>query len=81
MRKIVKRYRFSKFKRFMNGLLFAIISIISLILCITDLADQTATSMEIMLPFIIAILSLLLGFVTMFRQSGVPKQKKVTSCK
>lgn len=68
MKKIVYRYRFSKFKRFTNGLLFAVITIIALFLCVMDLSGDTASRVKAILPFTIAIISMLLGFASMFYQ-------------
>ena len=74
MKKIVYKYRINKFSRFTNGLLFAIISLIALSLCLSGMAEQTTTQSDIILPFGIAIISMSLGFLTMFRE-GTPKQK------
>jgi uncharacterized membrane protein len=71
MKRIIQKYRFSKFKRIMDGLLFASISIISLLLCLSDISDHTASFLEIMLPFITAIISMAMGFVFMFRENAV----------
>lgn len=75
MKRIVYRYRISKFKRFMNGLVFAIISVIALILCFIGITDQAAARSEIILPFGIAIISMLMGFVTMFKEPQESNQK------
>ncbi len=75
MKMIVHKYRISKFKRFANGLLFAVISAVSLTLCLTDIYNTTAVQTEIMLPFGVGILSMLIGFFTMFRTGNVPKEK------
>lgn len=68
MKKVVRRLRFSKYKRFTEGLLFAIISGIALILCLSIMTSRVVSSVDILLPFSIAIISMLLGFVVMFRQ-------------
>jgi choline-glycine betaine transporter len=75
MRRIVYRYRISKFKRFTNGLLFALISVAALMLCLTDISNPATAQVEIILPFSVAILSMLMGFITMFRNNEVPKEK------
>lgn len=67
MRRIVNQFKISKFKRITEGLIFAVISCISIILCLLYISNSKATNMEIFVPFIIALISLLLGFVTMFR--------------
>jgi hypothetical protein len=68
MKKIVQKYRFSKFRRFTNGLMFAIISVIALTLCLIDISDHSASMTEIILPFATAVISMLMGFLTMFRE-------------
>lgn len=74
MKKIFNKYKISKFKRFTNGLLFAVISTIALLLCITDLSQQSTSQVEIILPFTIAIISMFLGLFSMFRNNGVRKE-------
>lgn len=71
MKKIVHKYRKSKFKRFTEGMLFAIISVIALTLCLTDISDIATSQIDIILPFCIAIISLLLGFNAMFRKNEI----------
>jgi uncharacterized membrane protein YtjA (UPF0391 family) len=75
MKKVVYRYKFSKFKRCMNGTLFGIISIIALLLCLSDITSASATEADILLPFFIAIVSMLLGLFTMLRDQGRTKEK------
>lgn len=75
MRKIVHKYKIYKFKRFTNGLLFAIISIIALTLCLMDITDHAASPYEIILPFSVAIISMLMGFITMFHDNQSTKEK------
>lgn len=75
MKKLVKRYRFSKYKKFTEGLLFAIISGIALILCLSIMTSRVASSVEIIFPFTVAIISMLMGFVVMFRQDVTSKHK------
>lgn len=74
MRRMVYKYRISKFKRFTQGLLFAIIAIIALTMCLADIW-ASAEQEEIILPFCIAIISILMGFISMFRKTEIPKQK------
>jgi hypothetical protein len=57
----------------MNGLIFAIISIIALTLCVLNILDNTNT--HIILPFLIGVISMTLGFCTMFWERSTPKQK------
>lgn len=75
MKKMINRYRISKFKRFSNGLLFAMISVVCLILCVIDIPKQTTLQADILLPFIIAVISMLLGFISIFHEEEAPKQK------
>lgn len=75
MKRIVHKFRISKFKRFTEGMLFAIISVIALVLCITDISDIATTQLDIILPFSIAIISLLLGFFAMFHNNETSKEK------
>lgn len=73
MKKIVIRYRCSKYRSFTGGLLFALISCVALLLCFSGLEKYQDTGMRILVPFIVAIISMVLGFVTMFRRSYVIK--------
>ena len=75
MKKMVNRYKISKFKCFMNGLIFAVISIVALPLCLSGLSDYAASGSAVILPFFIAIISLLLGLVSMFRSKEIRKEK------
>lgn len=68
MRILYSKYRSSKFKCFLNGLMFAILSLVAMFLCVNFLMDKTATRLEILLPFGLSIISMLLGFVSMFRR-------------
>jgi len=75
LKKIVYKYRISKFKRFTNGLLFAIIAVIALTLCLVDMSSNSTEQVEIILPFVIAIVSMSLGLLSMFGNKEVPKEK------
>ena len=75
MRNIVIRYQYSKYGRFTSGLLFAMISGISLLLCFSGIHEYQNTGNEVLLPFFIAVVSMILGFVTMFGQNHVAKEK------
>jgi uncharacterized membrane protein YtjA (UPF0391 family) len=57
----------------MNGMMFALISSIALILCLSDISHSTASQTEVILPFFIAIVSLLLGLFTMLHDKGRTK--------
>jgi hypothetical protein len=74
MKRLVYKYRTNKFKRFTEGLLFAVITMIALSLCLTAILNHTAQE-EIILPFCMAIISMLMGIVAMFGRSEIPKEK------
>lgn len=67
MRNLLLKYRSSKYRCFINGLIFASLSAVALFLCINFILDNTATRFEVLFPFLICIISMLLGFVSMFR--------------
>ena len=75
MKRVVYRYKISKFKRCMNGMMFAFISSISLILCLSDISKSNAPQHDVILPFFIASVSMLLGLFTMLRDKGRVKEK------
>ncbi len=75
MGRIVKRYRFSRYNRFLNGLLFAMVASVALWLCVTGISEYPNSRLEILLPFIVAVISMILGFVTMVRQPEAAKGK------
>lgn len=75
MKRMVYRYKISKFNRFMNGMVFALISMIALILCMSDITQSSANESGFILPFFIAIVSLLLGLFTMLRDKEIRKEK------
>ena len=59
----------------MNGLMFALITTVSLLLCLSDISQSTTAQAGAILPFFIAIISLLLGLFTMLRDKGRTKEK------
>ena len=73
MKKYVERYRISKFRRFTQGLLFAVISATALILCLTVIYAEYDAQLLISFTFAIAIISLLMGLVSMFHKEEAPK--------
>ncbi|MGF7144007.1 hypothetical protein HNQ56_002437 [Anaerotaenia torta] len=73
MKQVVYKYKYSKFKCFLNGLVFAVISTIALLLCLSDLSK--AADSKVILPFFIAIVSMLMGIVSMFYSGGLSKEK------
>ena len=75
MKRMVYRYKISKFKRCMNGMIFGFISIVALLLCLSDLSHYTSATTEVILPFFIAIVSMILGLFTMLREQGRTKGK------
>lgn len=81
LKKFIYRYRKNKFKRFLDGLTFAVISIISLIICHIYITDHAASLVKIILFFIIALLSLFLGFAAMFHNSKSKKRQDINGLK
>jgi hypothetical protein len=77
MKKNVRKFRAKKYKRFTSGLLFAIISIIALILCLFEISDHAGSLFDIILPFGIAIISMLMGFISMFHENEASKDSSV----
>lgn len=75
MKKIIHKYRISKFKRFINGLLFAIISIVSLIQCMFHIEQPAPSQTSLLMTFLIATISMILGLYSMFH---VGKTRNVT---
>lgn len=67
MRNFMYKYRSNKFRCFLNGLIFALLSIIAMYLCVNFLMDKTATRLDVLFPFILSVISMLLGFISMFR--------------
>ncbi len=66
MKKIVNKYRISKFHRFMNGLVFGIISVITVLLCLSSIFVYQTSDSYVILWFFISICSMLLGLFSMF---------------
>ncbi len=75
MKKIVIRYRCSKYRRFTGGLLFALISGMSLLLCFSGIYKYQDTGFEVVFPFFVAVFSMILGFITMFRRNYISYSK------
>ena len=73
--KIVKRYRFSKYKRSLDGLLFAIIAGVALWLCVYGMSEYQASRAKLILPFLVAVASTVLGFITMLRHPEAARGK------
>jgi len=67
MRNLMIRYKANKFRRFVNGLIFAMLSLVAIFLCVYFLKEKSATRLEIILPFVLSIISMLFGFVSMFK--------------
>lgn len=67
MKEIMKKYRISKFRCFMNGMAFALITVLALSLCLLNISRGTGMNSAILLPFFTAIISIILGVITMFR--------------
>lgn len=66
MMKLIHRCDKSKYRCFLSGLLFACISVAALIFCIMAIKGKHMSGPEIMLPFGIAVLSMLIGVFTMY---------------
>jgi phosphomevalonate kinase len=73
MKRIIFKYRSSKYRRFTGGLIFAVIAVIALALCQLSIIDNQE-QMTVVIYFCIAVISMLMGFVAMFRDSKAPKQ-------
>jgi uncharacterized membrane protein YbhN (UPF0104 family) len=71
MRIFLSKYRYSKFRRFLNGLAYAIVSVVAMFTCVYFLMDKTATRFEILIPFGLSIISMLFGFVSLFRNQNI----------
>lgn len=67
MKKMVYRYKISKFHRFLNGLVFGIISVITLLLCLSSMYGYHSKDSQVILWFFISFCSMLLGLFSMFR--------------
>ncbi len=67
MKKMVNRYKISKFKRFLNGLVFGIISVIALLLCLSSITVYRSTDANVILWFFLSIFSMLMGLFSMFK--------------
>lgn len=76
MKKLINKYQISKFKCFINGLLFAIIALIAIALCILGISNHSINKIEILLPFCIAITSISMGCVSMFH-NNISANKKL----
>lgn len=74
MKKLINRYQISKFKCFINGLLFAIIALIAIRLCMIEIWDRNINKADILIPFIIAVVSIVMGFISMFH-TNIPAKK------
>lgn len=68
MRRVIHIYHYSKFKNFLAGLLFAGIAMTALAFCISALNNNAISRPEAVLPFTIAVISILMGIKTMFGQ-------------
>ena len=70
MKNLVHKYRISKFKCFTSGLLFALITIVALAVCFAEIINSTTIHQGIILPFGISVVSMLLGIITMLRNTN-----------
>jgi hypothetical protein len=76
MRKLIYQYNNYKYKRFTNGLLFAVISSTALLLCLSGIYFRTADRFHIMLFFAVAAVSLFMGLYSMFCKNKNAKEGK-----
>lgn len=65
MKKYISKIRSSKFKRFAEGFLFAVISVIALLLCQSAIYNNQK-QLIVLTYYAIAVLSMAMGFVAMF---------------
>lgn len=75
MKRMVYRYRISKFKRCMNGTIFGLISFVALVLCMSDLTRYSSTEAGVVLPFFIAIVSMIMGLFSMLHGQSRTNEK------
>lgn len=76
MKKLINKYQISKYKCFINGLIFASIALIAITLCILRISNHSMNKIEIILPFCIAITSISMGCVSMFH-NNISANKKL----
>lgn len=67
MKRMVYRYKISKFKCIMNGLVFGVISVITLLHCLYSITVYRSTAPDGILWFLISICSMLMGLISMFK--------------
>lgn len=77
VKKMIHIYFVSKYKYFSRGLLFAIISLIALVLCLVCIFEQTNSKLNILFTFGIALLSMIMGLVSMFYKNDISKEEKI----
>lgn len=69
MKRFIFNHSLGKFNRFMKGFIFAIFSTVALLLCVFYMKDNDASKFKIIIPFCIALVSMSLGFISMFKPS------------
>jgi predicted permease len=74
MKKMINSYCISKFKRIVEGLLFAIISASALILCLNHINNQTQSQISVIMTFCVAMISMLMGLSSLFHKEEVPEE-------
>lgn len=67
MQTYINKYKSSKYRSFVSCLLFAIVAIAALILCVMSLKDNGTSIYVVLFHFSIALLSMFMGFLVMFR--------------
>lgn len=68
MKKMINKYRFSKYKRIAEGLLFAFISAVALLMCLDSIFSQAESRISIIMMFCIAMISMLMGLSSLFHK-------------
>lgn len=67
MKTYINKYKSSKYRSFVNGLLFAIVAIAALILCVMSLKDSATSIYVVLFHFSITLLSILMGCIAMLK--------------
>ena len=67
MQSYLNKFKLSKYRIFVKGLFFAIVALVALILCVFSLMDKTSSIYLVLFHFTIVLLSMFMGFITMFK--------------
>ncbi|MBB2183043.1 hypothetical protein H0486_09145 [Lachnospiraceae bacterium MD1] len=74
MKRLIRSNHIRKFKVLLGGLLYALISIVALILCLSEMTKYSSPQPEILLPFGVAMISMILGIHSMFGKGQLQKE-------